>query len=211
MQRFLLGSGDASQVILSQFGYNHASCMIANPGLDVLPTFRITGISHRAETTLVTGTFSRPECVAVEERGWLFVSETASPSTSRTDSLSTTTTSSRWSGPPSNPACHCPRANPRCHSSSYDGGGAGKGGEAVLIVDGKEVGKKRIERTVAARFGIDTFGVGCDTGSPVCKNYKPPFAYSGVIEKVEILLGDPGLSEEEERVMQERFHAGVNY
>jgi arylsulfatase len=93
----------------------------------------------------------------------------------------------------------------------YDGGGGGKGGEAVLFVDGKEVGKKRIERTVAARFGIDTFGVGCDTGSPVCKDYKPPFAYTGVIEKVDILLGDPGLSEEEERIMQERFHAGVNY
>jgi arylsulfatase len=93
----------------------------------------------------------------------------------------------------------------------YDGGGGGKGGEAVLFVDGKEVGKKRIERTVPARFGIDTFGVGCDTGSPVCKDYKTPFAFTGVIEKVDILLGDPGLSEEEERVMQERFHAGVNY
>jgi len=52
----------------------------------------------------------------------------------------------------------------------YDGGGAGKGGEAVLFVDNKEVGKRRIEWTVAGRFGIDTFGVGCDTGSPVCRN-----------------------------------------
>jgi arylsulfatase len=93
----------------------------------------------------------------------------------------------------------------------YDGGGAGKGGEAVLIVDGKEVGKKRIERTVAGRFGIDTFGVGCDTGSPVSKDYKPPFAFTGQIERVEILLGDPGLSEQEERVMQAKFHAGLNY
>jgi arylsulfatase len=93
----------------------------------------------------------------------------------------------------------------------YDGGGAGKGGEAVLFVDDKEVGRKRIERTVAGRFGIDTFGVGCDTGSPVCKHYKPPYPFSGVIVKVDILLGDAGLSEEEERVMQEKFHAGVNY
>jgi len=93
----------------------------------------------------------------------------------------------------------------------YDGGGAGKGGEAVLIVDGKEVGKQRIERTVAGRFGIDTFGVGCDTGSPVCKEYKPPFAFEGVIGQVDIVLGDPGLSEEEERVMQAKFHAGINY
>jgi arylsulfatase len=93
----------------------------------------------------------------------------------------------------------------------YDGGGAGKGGQAVLFVNGKEVGKKRIERTVPGRFGIDTFGVGCDTGSPVCKDYKPPYAFTGVIEKVDILLGDAGLGEEEERVMQEKFHAGINY
>lgn len=84
----------------------------------------------------------------------------------------------------------------------YDGGGGGKGGEAVLFIDNKEVGKKRIERTVSGRFGIDTFGVGCDTGSPVCGDYKPPFAFTGVIDKVDIILGDAGLNEEEEREMQ---------
>jgi arylsulfatase len=93
----------------------------------------------------------------------------------------------------------------------YDGGGGGKGGEAVLFIDNKEVGKKRIENTVIGRFGIDTFGVGCDTGSPVCKAYKPPFPFTGEIEKVDILLGDSGLSEDEERQMLERFHAGINY
>lgn len=93
----------------------------------------------------------------------------------------------------------------------YDGGGGGKGGEAVLFVNDKEVAKKRIERTVAGRFGIDTFGVGRDTGSPVCKDYKPPFAFVGQIERVDIVLGDPGLSEAEEHAMQKKFHAGVNY
>ncbi|WP_161809460.1 hypothetical protein, partial [Stenotrophomonas panacihumi] len=81
----------------------------------------------------------------------------------------------------------------------------------VLILDGKEVGKRRIERTVAGRFGIDTFGVCCDTGSPVCKEYKPPFAFTGQIGKVEIVLGDAGLSEAEERELQAKFHAGINY
>ena len=78
MQRLLVGSGDTSHVILSQFWYNHARCMSPDPRLDVLPTFQITAISSEAETTLVTGIFSRPECVAVEDRGWLFVSETES-------------------------------------------------------------------------------------------------------------------------------------
>lgn len=94
---------------------------------------------------------------------------------------------------------------------AYDGGGAGKGGEGVLFVDDKEVGRKRIERTVPGRFGIDTFGVGCDTGSPVCEAYTPPFAFSGKVDRVEILLGPPGLTEIEERELQARFHAGVNY
>ena len=84
----------------------------------------------------------------------------------------------------------------------YDGGGGGKGGEAVLFIDNKDVGKARIERTVAGHFGIDTFGVGCDTGSPVYNAYKPPFAFTGEIEEVDILLGDAGSSEEEERQMQ---------
>ena len=78
MQRLLVGSRDASHVILSQFGYNHARCMSVDPRLDVLPTFQITAIKVGAETTLVTGIFSRPECAAVEDRGWLFVSETES-------------------------------------------------------------------------------------------------------------------------------------
>lgn len=38
------------------------------------------------------------------------------------------------------------------------------------------------------RFGIDTFGVGEDTGSPVVHTYKPPFPFTGTIEKVEIDL-----------------------
>ena len=58
---------------------------------------------------------------------------------------------------------------------SYDGGGLGKGGEAVLGINGQEVGRARLAHTVAGRFGIDTFGVNADTGSPVANTYKPPF------------------------------------
>jgi len=94
---------------------------------------------------------------------------------------------------------------------AYDGGGGGRGGEGVLYLDGKEVGRKRIPNTVAGRFGIDTFGVGVDTGSPVSNDYKPPFAYSGVIKQVDIHLGDSGLSEEEETKLHARFKAGKDY
>jgi hypothetical protein len=78
VQRLLVGSRDTSHVTLSQFWYNHASCMSVDPRLDVLPTFQITTITPGTETTLVGGIFSRPESVAVGNRGWLFVSETES-------------------------------------------------------------------------------------------------------------------------------------
>lgn len=93
----------------------------------------------------------------------------------------------------------------------YDGGGAGKGGEAILSVDGVEVDRTRIENTVAGRFGIDTFGVGTNTGAPVSTNYKPPFAYTGMIDRIEIALGDPGLDPDEEAKLHARFNAGKEY
>lgn len=93
----------------------------------------------------------------------------------------------------------------------YDGGGAGMGGEAVLLVDGVEVDRKRIEHTVAGRFGIDTFGVGMDTGAPVSKAYKPPFAYAGKIDRVDIELGESGLDPAEEAKLHARFAAGKEY
>lgn len=51
----------------------------------------------------------------------------------------------------------------------YDGGGRGKGGDFILYVNNSKVGEARMDATVPARFGIDTFGVGEDTGSPVAK------------------------------------------
>ena len=70
---------------------------------------------------------------------------------------------------------------------AYDGG-EGKGGKGALFINGKRVGEGRIEKTVPGRFGIDTFGVGMDTGSPVSNTYKPPFAFTGKIEKVDFAL-----------------------
>jgi hypothetical protein len=52
--------------------------MSVDPRLDVLPKFQIRAISPGTETTLVTGTFSRAEGIAIDYRGWLFVSESES-------------------------------------------------------------------------------------------------------------------------------------
>jgi arylsulfatase len=53
-------------------------------------------------------------------------------------------------------------------------------------VDGKEVAKGRIERTILGRFSADeTFDTGEDTGSPVSDAYKAPFPFGGTIKTIE--------------------------
>ena len=53
--------------------------MTLDPRLDILPRFHVRTVAARtAETMLVSGIFSRPQQIAVEDRGWLFVSETES-------------------------------------------------------------------------------------------------------------------------------------
>jgi arylsulfatase A-like enzyme len=72
----------------------------------------------------------------------------------------------------------------------YDGGGIGKGGIGTISVDGKQVAKGRIERTIPIRFSFDeTFDVGEDTGTPVSENYDVPFKFTGQIEKLVVDLG----------------------
>ena len=71
---------------------------------------------------------------------------------------------------------------------AYNGGGPGKGGTVTLFINGAKTGSGHIEKTVAGRFGIDTFGVGEDSGSPVANTYKPPFAFTGTIQRVDLEL-----------------------
>jgi arylsulfatase A-like enzyme len=71
----------------------------------------------------------------------------------------------------------------------YDGGGIGKGGAATLFVDGTEIAKGRIERTIPIRIALDEgLDVGEDSGTPVNLNYDVPFKFTGKIEKVVIDL-----------------------
>ena len=71
----------------------------------------------------------------------------------------------------------------------YDGGGIGKGGTATVTVDGKEVAKGRIEKTVPIRISLDEgLDVGEDTGTPVNLSYDVPFKFTGKIYQVTIQL-----------------------
>ena len=72
---------------------------------------------------------------------------------------------------------------------TYDGGGMGKGGTSTLSIDGKEVAKGRIEKTIPIRIALDeTLDVGEDCGTPVNLSYDVPFKFTGKIEKVTIEL-----------------------
>ena len=63
--------------------------------------------------------------------------------------------------------------------------------DVVLKVDGKEVARAQVKRTVPAAFtASETFDVGIDLGSPVSLDYfdRAPFKFDGTIEKVTVEL-----------------------
>jgi arylsulfatase len=63
--------------------------------------------------------------------------------------------------------------------------------DVVLKVDGQEVGRTKVKRTVPAAFSAsETFDVGVDLGSTVSLDYfdRRPFKFDGNIEKVEVKL-----------------------
>jgi arylsulfatase len=69
--------------------------------------------------------------------------------------------------------------------------GPGKAGTATLIVDGKEVGRADLARTVPLAFtASETFDVGIDLGAPVAAAYEArrPFAFNGTIRSVRVAL-----------------------
>jgi arylsulfatase A-like enzyme len=67
----------------------------------------------------------------------------------------------------------------------------GKEGIAVITVDGKEIGKAELKRTVPAAFtASESLDVGVDLGSTVADVYseRRPFQFDGKIEKVTVAL-----------------------
>jgi hypothetical protein len=94
---------------------------------------------------------------------------------------------------------------------NYEGGGVGKGGQATLTVDGKQVASQKLPKTIAFRMSLDeTLDIGEDTGTPVSEDYKMPFKFTGDIEKVTINLADHKLDEAELIKYREgRLKAGI--
>ena len=74
-------------------------------------------------------------------------------------------------------------------SFEYDGGGLGKGGLLRLLVNGDEVARGRLERTVPFLFSMsgETLDVGVDTGAPAGP-YPHRFPFTGGIDRIDIEL-----------------------
>jgi arylsulfatase len=72
------------------------------------------------------------------------------------------------------------------YNFTYDGGGPGKGGTGIILVDGQKVGEGRIERTQESIFsGDDMADVGVDEGTRVA-DYGAASKFNGKIHKVTI-------------------------
>lgn len=68
----------------------------------------------------------------------------------------------------------------------YEGPGLGKGGMAVISVDGENVAEGTLTRTQPGIFSVDDLAdIGVDEGTPVA-DYKTPFRFSGKIKGVTI-------------------------
>jgi arylsulfatase len=63
---------------------------------------------------------------------------------------------------------------------------------ATMSVDGKEVGKTRIDEQIPQRCGTETIDIGMDCVSPVCNDYEDLglFPFNGTIEAVTLDLPD---------------------
>jgi arylsulfatase len=71
----------------------------------------------------------------------------------------------------------------------YDGGGMERGGLMRISVDGKELARGRIEKTIMAVAGLgETFDVGLDTGAPVSPDYANEGHFAGDIDTVAVHL-----------------------
>jgi hypothetical protein len=118
----------------------------------------------------------------------------------------------RWEGPESVP----PGKHTVEFDFKYDGlgmgtlafnnlSGIGRGGTGVLTVDGKEVARQTMERTLPLILQWDeNFDVGADTETPVDdQDYQVPFRFTGTLDKLTLTIDRPTLTPEDEKRLME--------
>jgi len=84
------------------------------------------------------------------------------------------------------------------------------GGDATLFIDGRPVGKGRMDHTVPVRFsGYSGMDIGRDNGGVVDRSYESekPFAFTGMVKKVVFDI-KPHLSDKDELELHAAEHHG---
>jgi arylsulfatase len=83
--------------------------------------------------------------------------------------------------------------------------GIGRSGTGVLKVDGKEVSRQTMERTLPLILQWDeNLDVGADTGTPVDdKDYQAPFRFTGKLDKLTLSIDRPKLTPADEKRLME--------
>jgi arylsulfatase len=89
-----------------------------------------------------------------------------------------------------------------------DFSGVGRPGVGTLKVNGKAVATKKMEKTLPMILQWDeAFDVGSDTLTGVNDaDYKPPFAFSGKLDKLTIKVDRPKLTPEDEKRLLQAMH-----
>jgi arylsulfatase len=91
-----------------------------------------------------------------------------------------------------------------------DGAKPATGGNVTLFIDGRPVGKGRMDHTVPVRFsGYAGMDIGRDNGGVVDRSYESdkPFAFTGTVKKV-VFDVKPHLSDQDELELHAAEHHG---
>src|SRR5262249_2485858 len=73
--------------------------------------------------------------------------------------------------------------------------GIGRGGTGVLKVDGKEVARQTMDRTIPLVLQWDeNFDIGAGSGTPVADDYQVPFPFTGKLNKLTLKIDRPQLT-----------------
>ena len=93
----------------------------------------------------------------------------------------------------------------------YDGPGFGKSGTGVLSVDGRVLAQQKMDHTIPFIMALDeSLDIGMDTRTPVDDSYKPPFKFTGTINKVTYHIGPEQLSVADREVVQRAVAAALD-
>jgi hypothetical protein len=83
--------------------------------------------------------------------------------------------------------------------------GVGRPGEGIMRVDGKEVARKKMEKTIPITLAWDeSQDIGSDTLTGVNDaDYQVPFTFNGKIDKISLDINRPQLSAEDIKKLEE--------